>query len=114
MMTRISRDGSQARRRALASLQTGCLCLGLAAALALLAPALALPEPGPAKPPAQVRGEVLMLTTELIVVKSSDGMSILIPLEKEAAVDSTLKVGDRVEVSSAPDQRIISIKKLAP
>jgi hypothetical protein len=55
-----------------------------------------------------------MLTSELIVVQSSDGTSVLIPLEKETVIDSTLKVGDRVEISSAPDQRLISIKRVAP
>jgi hypothetical protein len=90
------------------------LSLGFAAALALHPPASVFPEPGPVKPPAQVRGEVLMLTSELIVVQSSDGTSVLIPLEKETVIDSTLKVGDRVEISSAPDQRLISIKRVAP
>jgi hypothetical protein len=91
-----------------------CFAFGLATALALLAPAKALPESSPARLPAQVRGEVLMLTSELIVVKSSDGTSILIPLEKETAIDSTVKVGDHVEVTSAPDKRFISIKRVTP
>jgi hypothetical protein len=80
----------------------------------LLAPHLVLPEPGPAKPSPQVRGEVMMLTNELVVVKSPEGTSILIPLEKDTPIDSTLKVGDQVEVSSGPDKRIISIKRLTP
>jgi hypothetical protein len=55
-----------------------------------------------------------MLTSELIVVKSADGTSILIPLDKHTALDSTVTVGDRVEVSAAPDYRIISAKRLTP
>jgi len=86
----------------------------MVAALTLSIPAPAFTEPGPVKPAAQVRGEVMMLTAELIVVQSSDGTNILIPLEKETTVDSALKVGDRVEVSSSPDNRIIAIKRLSP
>lgn len=55
-----------------------------------------------------------MLTSELIVVKSADGTSILIPLDKHTSLDSTVSVGDRVEVSAAPDYRIISVKRLTP
>lgn len=80
----------------------------------LLIPTEVLPESGPSVPQVQTRGEVLMLTGELIVVKSEDGASILIPLNKNTALDSTVKVGDRVEVSAAPDYRTISVKRLTP
>ena len=90
------------------------LGLGLIIALVLLIPAAVLPESGPSMPLIQTRGEVLMLTGELIVVKSADGTSILIPLDKHTTLDSTVKVGDRVEISAAPDYRIISVKRLTP
>jgi hypothetical protein len=52
-------------------------------------------------PPLQVRSDVLMLTSDLIAVKSSDGMSALIPFGKETTVDSGFKVGDRFEIIAA-------------
>lgn len=55
-----------------------------------------------------------MLTGELIVVKSADGTSILIPLNKNTVLDSTVQVGDHVEISATPDSRIISVKRLTP
>jgi len=67
-----------------------------------------------AAPPLQVRGEVLMLTGELVVVKSADGTSILIPLGKDTTVDASLKVGDWVEIVARPDGQVTSVKKLAP
>jgi hypothetical protein len=78
--------------------------------LLLSTPTLA--QSGPASPPAQVRGEVLMLTNELIVVKSADGTSILIPLGKDTTVDASLKVGDHVEVVATPDRHVSSVKKV--
>jgi hypothetical protein len=90
------------------------LGFGLAIAILLLIPSAVLPESDPSMPHIQTRGEVLMLTDELIVVKAADGTSILIPLNKHRALDSTVKVGDRVEVSAAPDYRIISVKRLNP
>ncbi len=61
-----------------------------------------------------MRGEMVMLTTELVVVKSIEGTSILIPLGKDAKIDPTLKVGDRVEVVVTPDNQVSSVKKLTP
>ncbi len=55
-----------------------------------------------------------MLTGKLIVVKSADGTSILIPLDKHTTLDSTVKIGDRVVVSTVPNSRIISVKRLTP
>ena len=48
-----------------------------------------------------MRSDVLMLTSDLIAVKSSDGMSTLIPFGKETTVDSGFKVGDRFEIIAA-------------
>jgi hypothetical protein len=61
--------------------------------------------------PAEVRGEVLMLTSELVVVKLTDGNSILFHLGKDAILDSSVKVADRVEVRFTTDHHVISVKK---
>jgi len=53
-----------------------------------------------------------MLTTDLIIVKLSDGISTLISLNKDTARDSTLTVGDRVEVILASSNQAASVKKL--
>lgn len=74
----------------------------------------ALSQPDTAIPPTQVHGEVVMLTSELVVVKSTDGTSILIPLGKDAIVDASLKVGEQAEVVATPDRHVTSVKKLTP
>lgn len=79
-------------------------------ALFLLTPTLSQSDSAP--PPTQVRGEVLMLTSELIVVKSAEGTSILIPLRKYTTVDASLKVGDQVEVVATQDQQASLVKKV--
>lgn len=86
----------------------------LATIFVLLLSPPALPQSGPATPSTQVRGEVLMLTSELVVVKSAEGTSILIPLGKDTPLDSSLKVGDRVEVVVTSDNHVSSVKKLTP
>jgi len=53
-----------------------------------------------------------MLTSDLVVVRLSDGTSALISLGKDTALDSMLKVGDRVEVILASGNQAASIKKL--
>lgn len=80
----------------------------------VLLPISASSEAVPATPPIQVRGEILMLTGELVVVKSAEGTSILIPLGKDSPLDSSLKVGDRVEVVVTSGNHVASVKKLAP
>jgi len=70
----------------------------LAATLLCLAPASVLSESSAAAPAAKMRGEILMLTSELMVVKSAEGTSVLIPLDKGTPLDPLLKVGDLVEV----------------
>jgi hypothetical protein len=88
--------------------------LAYVAMYVLLLSTPALSQSGPASPPTQVRGEVLMLTSDLVVVKSADGTSILIPLGKDTTVDASLKVGDHVEVVATPDRQVTSVKKLTP
>jgi hypothetical protein len=46
-------------------------------------------------PPVQVRGDVLMLTGESIVVKSSERTSTLTLLGKDSTLDPVITVGDR-------------------
>ena len=70
-------------------------------------------EAVPASPLVQVRGEVLMVTSELIVVKSPEGTSILFTVGKDTKLDSTLKVGDRVEVVVTEENKAASVKKLS-
>ena len=94
-------------------MNTRCLGFTLAAVLVCLGPASVLPESGPASPLTQVRGEVLMLTSELVVVKSAEGTSTLIPLSKGTPLDLSLKVGDQVEVVVTSDNHLTSVKKLA-
>ena len=94
-------------------LSASCSWLVLAAMLVLL-PVSALSEAVPSPPPTQVRGEVQMLSSELVVVKSAEGTSILIPLGKDTPLDSSLKVGDRVEVVVTSDNHVASVKKLPP
>jgi hypothetical protein len=52
-----------------------------------------------------------MLTSELMVVKSAEGTSILIPLGKDTPLDPSLKVGDLVEVVAA-GSHVTSVKRL--
>ncbi len=59
-----------------------------------------------------VRGEIFMLTTELVVVIADDGTRELFRLDKATRVDSAITVGDRVEVRLTPDHQVLSITKL--
>lgn len=87
--------------------------LALAAVCILLVSVPSGSQPEPAIPPTQVRGEVVMLTGELIVVRSADGTSILIPLGKDEVVETSIKVGDQVEVVVTSDHQVRLIKKVA-
>ena len=72
------------------------------------------PESDPAIPQMPVRGELVMLKRELIVVKSDEGTSILIPIGKDTELDPALKVGDQVEVVVIPENYVSSVRKLTP
>ena len=78
----------------------------------VLLPIPAPTESGPAAPQTPVRGELVMLTTELVVVKSVEGTSILLPLGKDTKLDPVLKVGDRVEVVVTSDNHVSSVRIL--
>lgn len=87
----------------------GLVCIALCVLL-LSTPALSQSSPSP--PAKEVHGEVLMFTSELVVVKLADGVTILFRLEEDTPVDSSLKVADRVEVRVTSDDHVISVKKL--
>lgn len=80
----------------------------------MLLPVSALSEGVPSTLPTQIRGEGQMLTSELVVVKSAEGTSILLPLGKNTPLDSSLKVGDQVEVVVISGNHVAAVKKLAP
>lgn len=74
--------------------------------------------PVPAQPDSEglqapVRGELVLLTVELVVVKSVEGTNILIPLGKDIKLDPRLKVGDRVEVFVTPGNQASSVSKMS-
>lgn len=96
------------------SLRGRSFLLALVAMCFLLLSIPALSQPDSAIPPTQVRGEVVMLTSELVVVKSADGTNILIPLGKDTIVDASLKVGEQAEVVATPDRHVTLVKKLTP
>jgi hypothetical protein len=54
-----------------------------------------------------------MLTSQLIVVRSADGTNILIPLGKDEVVDTSIKVGDQVEVVVTSENQVRLIQKVA-
>ncbi len=96
--------------RSLIVSQSFRLVLAVIGVLLLSPPALS--QSDPATPLLRVRGEVVMLTNELVVVKSTDGTSILIPLGKDSIVDASLKLGEQAEVVATPDRHVTSIRKL--
>ncbi len=112
MTSTISTNRADKRPSGSFSLSGYRLWLGIIAMILL--PAQAPSESVPAAPQTPVRGEIVLLTAELVVVKSADGTSILIPLGKHATVDRTLKTGDRVEVVVTEDQQVRSVNKIAP
>jgi hypothetical protein len=87
-------------------------CLVCIALCVLLLSTPALSQSSPSPPVKKIHGEVLMFTSELVVVKLADGVTILFRLEEDTPVDSSLKVTDRVEVRLTSDDRAISVKKL--
>jgi hypothetical protein len=111
MRISLSTKSSDHRRIERSSLKRRCLSLTLAGALLCLVPASVLSESRTANPSTQARGEILMLTSELMVVKSAEGTSILIPLSKDTPLDPSLKVGDLVEVVAA-GSHVTSVKRL--
>lgn len=55
----------------------------------------------------------MMLTNELIVVKSSDGTSVIFSLGKETSLDPLVKIGDQVEVFLSSTQHAVAIRTMS-
>ncbi len=73
--------------------------LALTSLLALLTFfSIAKAADSPGANPQVLRGEILMLTMDLVVVKDAQGSTTLVPLGKGAKVDQAIKVGDHAEV----------------
>jgi hypothetical protein len=87
--------------------------VAIVAMIVLLLPFPTPSEPNSTAPRTPVRGEIVMLTAQLLVVKSAEGTSILIPLGEHATVDRKLKTGDRVEVVMTRNQQFSSVRKIA-
>ena len=114
MRTLSSRDNRNLCAAIAGSLGVRCgrdaLAIVVVAVLSLSAPTLVGSSDSQKAP---VRGEVILLTAELVVVKSADGTSILIPLSKNAKLDPQLKVGDQAEVVVAQDHEASVLLKLS-
>ena len=59
-----------------------------------------------------VRGEVLMLTSELVVMALVDGTHTLLKVGKNTIVDPSVRVGDRIKVRVTPEHHVVSITKV--
>jgi hypothetical protein len=82
----------------------------IALCVLVLLPPSALSHSSSSQPLSHVHGEVLMLTSKLMVVQLTDGKNVLCQLGKDATVDSSLKVADRVEVQFTSDHHVVSVK----
>ena len=91
-----------------------CWRAWLVAIVLLLLPIPVHSELDPAVPQPPVRDELVMLSRELIVVKSDEGTSILIPIGKDVELDPAMKIGDQVEVVVIYENRVSSVRKLTP
>jgi hypothetical protein len=57
-----------------------------------------------------LKGEVVMLSGEVCVVKDATGKSVLFKIDKGTEIDKSVKEGKTVEVSAAADGVALSIK----
>ena len=74
--------------------------------------ALAGPDSKAAAVAAQVmKGEVVMLSGEVCVVRDATGRSVLFKIDKETKIDGSVKEGKKVEVSASADGRALVIKE---
>jgi hypothetical protein len=64
-----------------------------------------------ASSPQSMKGEVVMLSGEVCVVKDSTGKSVLFRIDKGTRIDGSVKEGKTVEVSASVDGRALSIKE---
>ena len=61
--------------------------------------------------PQSLKGEVVMLSGEVCVVRDATGKSVLFKVDKETKIDGSVKEGKTVEVSASSDGRALSIKE---
>ena len=61
--------------------------------------------------PQSMKGEVVMLSGEVCVVKDEAGKSVLFKVDKETKIDGSVKEGKKVEVSASADGRALAIKE---
>lgn len=76
------------------------------------APAPPSNPPPASSGPQTVKGEVIMLTPELCVVKEPGGKSTLLSMGKDTVVSGGVKVGGKVEAQMTADGRAVSIKPI--
>ena len=57
-----------------------------------------------------VTGEVLMITADFLVVKESTGKGVQLLFDKNTKLDSTVKIGDRIEAQVSGDGHAKSIR----
>jgi hypothetical protein len=96
----------------------GCLRhLAFAALMLMLPLTFAHSESVPLKQTSEVKGQVVMLTSEFIILapqekKNQEGKNIFIPIAAGATIDNTVKTGDQVEVRVNADDRATAVHKL--
>ena len=59
-----------------------------------------------------IRGEVIMLTSDVCVVKDEGGTSVMLRVDPRTKMTGSVKEGAKVEVHVSPDQLALSIKVL--
>jgi hypothetical protein len=95
------------------ALACGCLRHLTFAALMLMLPLTFVhSESVPLKQTSEAKGQVVMLTSDLIILAPQDGKNIFIPIAAGATIDNTLKTGDQVEVRVGSDDRATAVHKL--
>jgi hypothetical protein len=67
----------------------------------------------PPDQPSQVRGQLVMLSRDVIVVVSPEGTNIIIPLVPDAHIDHALKEGEQVLVLISAD-RAVAVRRVLP
>lgn len=61
--------------------------------------------------PQSMKGEVVMLSGEVCVVRDATGKSVLFKIDKGTKIDGSVKEGKKVEVSASADGRALVIKE---
>lgn len=89
----------------------GILILALLVTVAMVGVSFAaneVPAP-PASASQTVKGEVLMITDEFLVVKEPTGKGLQLFFDKDTKRDTTIKAGDKIEAQVSPDGHAKSI-----